>query len=70
MKYLIRFTQLHESFRLAEIQALATLANVDLKVLHYDAEVSERHCDHDPSPCTIGWPTNKLMAYLVSFLHR
>ncbi|KAI0396389.1 tRNA guanosine-2'-O-methyltransferase [Xylariaceae sp. FL0594] len=38
MKYLIRFTQLHESFRLAEIQALATLANVDLEVLHYDAE--------------------------------
>jgi tRNA G10 N-methylase Trm11 len=55
MKYLIRFTQLHESFRLAEIQALATLANADLKVLHYDAEVSEGHCDHDPSIPLHGW---------------
>ncbi|RYC59038.1 hypothetical protein CHU98_g7169 [Xylaria longipes] len=32
MQYLIRFTQLHETFRLAEIQALAVLASVDLKV--------------------------------------
>ncbi|KAI1817892.1 S-adenosyl-L-methionine-dependent methyltransferase [Poronia punctata] len=38
MQYLIRFTQLHETFRLAEIQALATLANVELKVVFYDAE--------------------------------
>ncbi|KAI1186045.1 S-adenosyl-L-methionine-dependent methyltransferase [Nemania serpens] len=38
MKYLIRFTQSHETFRLAEIQALAILANVDLKVLSYRNE--------------------------------
>ncbi|KAI1115311.1 S-adenosyl-L-methionine-dependent methyltransferase [Nemania sp. NC0429] len=38
MQYLIRFTQSHEAFRLAEIQALALLANVELKVITYSAE--------------------------------
>ncbi|GAP91760.1 putative RNA methylase family protein [Rosellinia necatrix] len=38
MKYLIRFTQLHEAFRLAEIQALAVLAGVGLKIISYSAE--------------------------------
>ncbi|CAK7201773.1 hypothetical protein SEUCBS139899_004488 [Sporothrix eucalyptigena] len=32
MEYLVRFSQSHESFRLAEIQALATLENVDLEI--------------------------------------
>ncbi|KAI0489947.1 S-adenosyl-L-methionine-dependent methyltransferase [Xylaria cf. heliscus] len=38
MQYLIRFTQLHESFRLAEIHALAVLAGVDLKIISYSPE--------------------------------
>ncbi|KAI1747405.1 S-adenosyl-L-methionine-dependent methyltransferase [Xylaria castorea] len=38
MQYLIRFTQLHDTFRLAEIQALAILASVDLKTISYSAE--------------------------------
>ncbi|KAI1819893.1 S-adenosyl-L-methionine-dependent methyltransferase [Xylaria intraflava] len=38
MKYLIRFTQLHESFRLAEIQALAVSAGVECEIISYDAE--------------------------------
>ncbi|KAI1154025.1 S-adenosyl-L-methionine-dependent methyltransferase [Nemania diffusa] len=38
MQYFIRFTQLHETFRLAEIRALAILANVDLKIISYSAE--------------------------------
>ncbi|KAI1738831.1 S-adenosyl-L-methionine-dependent methyltransferase [Xylaria scruposa] len=38
MQYLIRFTQLHDTFRLAEIQALAVFANVDLKIISYNAE--------------------------------
>jgi tRNA (guanine10-N2)-methyltransferase len=46
MQYLIRFTQLHESFRLAEIQALAVLAGVDLKIVYYNDEVSEGHFDY------------------------
>ncbi|KAH8159184.1 hypothetical protein CIB48_g9058 [Xylaria polymorpha] len=44
MRYLIRFTQLHEAFRLAEIQALAVLANVDLKIISYSDEASKADC--------------------------
>ncbi|PWY80618.1 RNA methylase family protein [Aspergillus heteromorphus CBS 117.55] len=36
MEYLIRFAQVHESFRQPEIQALADLAGVDLEFLYYD----------------------------------
>ncbi|RAK91501.1 SIR2-domain-containing protein [Aspergillus costaricaensis CBS 115574] len=36
MEYLIRFAQAHESFRQAEIQALADLAGVKLEFIHYD----------------------------------
>ena len=35
MQYLIRLIQVHEDFRRAEIDALATLANVDLKIISY-----------------------------------
>lgn len=38
MRYLIRFPQLHETFRLAEIQALAVLAGADIKVISYRAD--------------------------------
>ncbi|KAI1504503.1 S-adenosyl-L-methionine-dependent methyltransferase [Biscogniauxia marginata] len=38
MEYLIRFTQWHESFRLAEIQAIAVLEGIDLKVVYYKDE--------------------------------
>lgn len=40
MEYLIRFAQAHESFRQAEIQALADLAGVKLDFIHYDKNVS------------------------------
>lgn len=36
MEYLIRFAQAHESFRLPEIKALATLAEIDVEVVFYD----------------------------------
>lgn len=39
MEYMVRFMQTHESFRLAEIQALATLENIDLKIVSYDPTV-------------------------------
>ncbi|PMD64091.1 tRNA guanosine-2'-O-methyltransferase [Hyaloscypha bicolor E] len=35
MEYMIRFTQVHETFRLAEIKALAVLEGIDLEVLSY-----------------------------------
>lgn len=40
MEYMIRFTQVHESFRLAEIKALAVLHNIDLEILSYSPSVS------------------------------
>ncbi|KAB5535180.1 S-adenosyl-L-methionine-dependent methyltransferase [Coniochaeta sp. 2T2.1] len=38
MDYIIRFSQSHESFRVPEVQALATLENIDLKVLSYSPD--------------------------------
>jgi tRNA (guanine10-N2)-methyltransferase len=36
MEYLIRFAQVHESFRRPEIQALAALAGIDLEIISYN----------------------------------
>ncbi|KAI0834384.1 tRNA guanosine-2'-O-methyltransferase TRM11 [Hypoxylon sp. FL0890] len=38
MEYLIRFSQSHETFRLAEIQALAIVEGIDLEVISYSEE--------------------------------
>jgi hypothetical protein len=40
MEYMIRFTQVHETFRLAEIEALAVLEGIKLEVLSYSPSVS------------------------------
>jgi hypothetical protein len=40
MDFLIRFSQSHETFRLPEIQALAVIERVDLKIISYSLEVS------------------------------
>ena len=39
--YLVRLAQIHESFRLAELHALAELAGVDkeMEILRYDDDV-------------------------------
>jgi tRNA G10 N-methylase Trm11 len=39
MEYLIRFTQVHETFRLAEIEALAVLEDISLKIVSYSPTV-------------------------------
>ena len=39
MEYLIRFTQWHETFRLAETQAIAYLLKINLKIISYSDEV-------------------------------
>ena len=36
MEYLIRFAQAHETFRRPEINALASLAGIDLEIVSYD----------------------------------
>jgi tRNA (guanine10-N2)-methyltransferase len=40
MEYIIRFAQVHETFRQPEIQALASLHNIDLEIISYDETVS------------------------------
>lgn len=39
LDYLVRFAQVHETFRLAELQALADLSRVKLEVVHYNEYV-------------------------------
>lgn len=39
MEYLIRFAQTHESFRRPEIEALASLLDIDIEFLFYDRYV-------------------------------
>ncbi|RDL42284.1 tRNA guanosine-2'-O-methyltransferase [Venustampulla echinocandica] len=41
MEYMIRFTHVHETFRLPEIQALAVLEGIDLEVSSYNSDVRE-----------------------------
>lgn len=40
MDYLIRFSQSHETFRRAEIEAIATCLGFDMQVVFYDDDVS------------------------------
>jgi tRNA G10 N-methylase Trm11 len=40
MEYVIRFTQSHETFRLAEIEALAVLEGIEIEILSYSLNVS------------------------------
>ena len=39
MDFLVKFAQVHESFRLAELKALATLEGIDLVIKDYDPDV-------------------------------
>ena len=39
MEYLVRFAQSHESFRQPELQALATLAGIDIEIIYYNKYV-------------------------------
>ena len=39
MEYLIRFAQVHETFRRPELEAIAELAGVDLEILEYTDDV-------------------------------
>jgi tRNA G10 N-methylase Trm11 len=43
MDYMIRFLQVHETFRLAEIEALAALEGINLEVLSYSLSVRVLH---------------------------
>ena len=56
MDYLVRFVQVHESFRRPELEALAALANVHVELLTY----SER----------VGFPSMTAAVTFVSFSSR
>ena len=49
MEYLIRLVQVHESFRVAELHALAQLASVDLQIIEYSPSVRPFFPPHNPS---------------------
>ncbi|OHF00818.1 hypothetical protein CORC01_03892 [Colletotrichum orchidophilum] len=57
MEFLVRFSQAHESFRLPELQALADLEGIDMKVVEYSLD----------SPfCIITLPSPSLAPRLVA----
>lgn len=41
MDFIIKFAQAHETFRIPEIEALAVIENIPLKVIRYDEAVSQ-----------------------------
>lgn len=41
MEYLIRMPQWHQSFRIPELQAIATLLKIDLEVVYYHEHVGD-----------------------------
>lgn len=43
MDFLIRSVQMHEDFRLAEIQALGVYASINIKVIYYSKTVRLPH---------------------------
>ena len=63
MEFLIRLAQAHESFRLAEIQAIAVSEGIDLDVVEYSPDV----CSYTYSSVLRSWLTTE---DLVSYLHR
>lgn len=46
-EYLVRFVQLHETFRLPELQALADFHGIEMEVVEYRASVSSPFVAHD-----------------------
>lgn len=48
-QYLVRLAQAHESFRRAELQALADVAGITLRFVKYQEDVSLFFIS--PSPC-------------------
>jgi tRNA G10 N-methylase Trm11 len=65
MEYMIRFTQVHESFRLAEIKALAVLEGIALELVSYSPDVSTV-----PKYLIMLSHTNRLPSASSSYLQR
>lgn len=52
MDFIIKFAQIHETFRLPEIEAIAATEKLDLQVLDYKNEVSCHRNRHKPRQLT------------------
>ncbi len=71
MDYLIRFVQIHETFRKPEIEALAILANVDVEFLSYSETVRGKPNNlNTPSSSNNPWLLADPKPLLVSILNR
>jgi hypothetical protein len=56
MDFLIRFCQSHETFRLREVEALAALHGIDLKIKEYHPDVStslDKNVQNPDSPVSL-----------------
>lgn len=40
-EYLVRLAQIHESFRTAELRALAVMAGTEMEIVRYDDDVCD-----------------------------
>lgn len=40
MEFLVRFAGVHETFRVVELEALAIIENLDMKILEFNPDVS------------------------------
>ena len=40
MEYLVRMAQIHETFRVPELRALATIEGIDMEIVEYSDDVS------------------------------
>jgi tRNA G10 N-methylase Trm11 len=67
-EYLVRFAQVHETFRKPELFALAELAGVELEIVDYQEEVSAHiHSIMSIPPVTrISTPSHVFMKRIVS----
>ncbi len=65
MDYLIRYSQSHMTFRLAEIEAIALVEKLDMQVLSYDDDVRP---EAKPPRCRgrLGCPDQARLAWMVS----
>lgn len=54
MEYVIRLAQCHETFRVPELQAVATVVGVDLEIVSYDEFVCNHLRSASPSGESLG----------------
>ena len=69
MDFLLRFVQVHETFRKPEIEALAVLANVNVEFLSYNENVGLQHSLFSTVKDFFWLPRTDYFS-VVSILHR